>query len=195
MTVLSDADGAALVRAARDIVMGHLWGTDGAGRDIPEGSAGIFVTIKKERRLRGCIGHLNPDRPIRDNLRDAAISAATADPRFEGVDADELGKITFEVTVLGSPERISVADPEQYLSEIKVGRDGLIVSRRGASGLLLPQVPGEYGWDVREFLEHTCQKAGLPAGAWRDSDTIVERFAGTAWGEQTPGGSIVRIEL
>lgn len=129
---------------------------------------------------------------LSEGLVDAAISAATQDPRFPPVNIDELDQIIFEVTVLTPPIEIKVDDPMEYLSIIKVGRDGLIVENAYTSGLLLPQVPTEYDWNVEEFLCHTCEKAGLDRDAWKDKTTKMSRFEGVIFKEESPNGIIVR---
>ena len=128
-------------------------------------------------------------------LQEAAISAATEDPRFTSVAFEELDKITFEVTVLTPPIEIKVEDPRDYPSKIKVGRDGLIVKTSFNSGVLLPQVPQEYGWNEEEFLGHTCEKAGLSKEQWKKKETKILKFEGIVFKEQTPGGSVVREKL
>jgi hypothetical protein len=128
-------------------------------------------------------------------LEDAAISAAIEDPRFPPVKYTELDSITFEVTVLTPPKKIVVSKPEEYLSKIKVGRDGLIVKYGFYSGLLLPQVPVEYGWNVEEFLEHTCEKAGLLENYWRNSETEIQKFEGIIFKEENPNGIVIREVL
>ena len=107
----------------------------------------------------------------------------------------ELEKITFEVTVLSPPKEIKVEDPLDYISRIKVGKDGLIVKNRLVTGLLLPQVPIEYGWDEKEFLEYTCQKAGLDKNAWKDKKTKISNFQGIVFAEKSPKGDIERKRI
>ena len=126
---------------------------------------------------------------------DASIAAATEDPRFPPVGPEELDKITFEVTLLTPPAEIITSEPQKLPSMIKVGRDGLIVKRGLHSGLLLPQVPVEFGWDEKEFLGHTCQKAGLPVDCWLDEKTRVFSFEGIIFKETSPGGEVIRKEL
>lgn len=196
---LSDEDGTALVGAARAAVEGLLSGR----RKAPDGGlesrfsfeAGVFVTISAEGSLRGCIGFPMPTMKLYRALSEAAEAAATRDPRFPAVRWDQLDGVTFEVTVLSKPRKVEVSDPEQYPSKIKVGRNGLIVRRGSNSGLLLPQVPVEYGWSEREFLGHTCEKAGLPRDCWTRKNTEVLTFEGTVFGESEPGGSVARREL
>src|SRR5208283_2302593 len=111
---------------------------------------GVFVTISTpshgEKELRGCIGYPYPTSPLVEAVIDSAINAATQDPRFEPMSLEELSKVVFEVSVLTPPERVEVKNPKEYLSKIKVGEDGLIMERGGYRGLLLPQVPIEWGW-------------------------------------------------
>lgn len=193
---LSDSDGIELVTMARRVVTEFLKNNskinDIAFDSKFNFSSGVFVTLNKKDSLRGCIGFPLPVKKLSKGLVDAAISAATQDTRFSPVTVDELDEIVFEVTVLTPPVEIKVSRPSEYLTEIRVGRDGLIVENSYTSGLLLPQVPTEYGWDVEEFLEYTCQKAGLRKDAWKDKTIKISRFQGVIFKEDTPNGNIVR---
>ena len=133
-----------------------------------------------------------PVKKLSRAIVDGAIAAATEDPRFPPVTTKELDDIMFEVTVLTPPMEIDVSDPIEYLSKIKVGRDGLIIRHSFSSGLLLPQVPVEYGWNVEEFLQHTCEKAGLARDTWKNESVKIEKFEGIIFKEETPNGAIVR---
>ena len=155
-------------------------------------NSGVFVTLNNPMGLRGCVGFALPDKKLYNALVDAAISAATEDPRFPPVTAKELEEITFEVTVLTPPEVIHVLDTVEYPSRIKVGKDGLMVKHGSNSGLLLPQVPVEYSWTEEEFLSYTCEKAGLPRDCWKDKETEVQKFEGIVFKEVTPNGRVVR---
>jgi len=197
---LSDSDGEKLVKTARAVVTEFLKTKTKMrlDKDFEESfstNAGVFVTLNHKSNLRGCIGYPLPDKKLYNALLEAAISAATEDPRFPSVAFEELDKITFEVSVLTPPQEIEVLDPQEYPSKIKVGRDGLIVKSRFNSGLLLPQVPKEYGWNEEEFLGHTCEKAGLPKEQWKKKDTKILKFEGIVFKEQSPGGSVVREKL
>jgi AmmeMemoRadiSam system protein B/AmmeMemoRadiSam system protein A len=127
-------------------------------------NCGAFVTLKKGETLRGCIGHIIGDKPLFLIVRDMAIAAATQDYRFPPVTPSEVDNLEIEISVLTPMQKVNNTD------EIKVGRDGLMIKRGYMSGLLLPQVPVEQGWDKATFLEHLCYKAGLPAGAWKSSE-------------------------
>ena len=197
---LSDSDGEKLVKTARTVVKEFLKTKNKMklDKDFEESfssNAGVFVTLNHQSNLRGCIGYPLPDKKLYNALFEAAISAATEDPRFPSVAFEELDKITFEVSVLTPPQEIEVLDPQEYPSKIKVGRDGLIVKSGFNSGLLLPQVPKEYGWNEEEFLSHTCEKAGLPKEQWKKKDTKILKFEGIVFKEQSPGGSVVRVKL
>jgi uncharacterized protein (TIGR00296 family) len=197
---LSDSDGEKLVKTARVVVTEYLktknkMKLDQDFEEVFSANAGVFVTINHQSNLRGCIGYPLPDKKLYNALQDAAISAATEDPRFPSVTFEELDQITFEVTVLTPPQEIKVSDPQEYPSKIKVGRDGLIVKSGFNSGLLLPQVPIEYGWNEESFLEHTCEKAGIAKDQWKQKDTKILKFEGIVFKEQSPGGSIVRVKL
>ena len=194
---LSDSDGAVLVNTARKAVTEFL----SNGNKIklePEFekkfsfNSGVFVTLNKTGGLRGCIGFPMPVKKLSRAIVDMAIAAATEDPRFSPVITKELGDIVFEVTVLTQPIEIDVSDPTEYLSKIKVGRDGLIISHSFKSGLLLPQVPGEYGWNEEKFLQHTCLMADLAKDFWKSGEAKIEKFEGIVFKEETPNGKVVR---
>ena len=197
---LSDSDGEMLVKTARAVVTEFLKNKnkmklDSEFEESFSSNAGVFVTLNHQSNLRGCIGYPLPDKKLYNALEEAAISAATEDPRFPSVTFEELDQITFEVSILTPPQEIEVSNPQEYPSKIKVGRDGLIVKSGFNSGLLLPQVPKEYGWNEEEFLGHTCEKAGLSKEQWKEKDTKILKFEGIVFKEQDPGGSVVREKL
>ncbi len=197
----SDEDGKLLVGLARktvDTIVTQRVKIEPPS-DAPEHlreKSGVFVTLNRivneHVQLRGCIGRPYPTQPLIEATRDSAIDAALHDPRFRPVTADELDSIVVELSVLTPPKKIEYERPEELLDLVKIGRDGLIVSRGMWRGLLLPQVPVEWGWNIQEFLEHTCNKAGLPADAWRDPETEFMSFQAEIFGETCPHGEIVR---
>jgi len=191
-TQLSDSDGVILVKTARKAVTEFL--SNGNRMKLESDlekkfsfNSGVFVTLNNADGLRGCIGFPMPDKKLSNGIIDAAIAAATEDPRFPSVKTNELNDIVFEVTVLTPPVEITVTDPMEYLEKIKVGRDGLIIRNSFSSGLLLPQVPVEYGWNVEEFLQHTCEKAGLEKDTWKNEKVKIEKFQGIVYKEETNG--------
>ncbi len=191
-TQLSDSDGVFLIKIARMAVTEFL--SNGKRMKLESEdekkfsfNSGVFVTLNNADGLRGCIGFPMPDKKLSHGIIDAAIAAATEDPRFSPVKLNELNDIVFEVTVLTPPVEITVNDPMEYLEKIKVGRDGLIISNSFSSGLLLPQVPVEYGWNVEEFLQHTCEKAGLEKDVWKNEKVKIEKFEGIVYKEETNG--------
>jgi uncharacterized protein (TIGR00296 family) len=197
---LSEKDGQILVKTARKVVNDYLKNGSRTelGKKFQEEfsfKSGVFVTLNNPLGLRGCIGYPLPNKKLFNALEDAAISAATEDPRFPPVKFEELESITFEVTVLTPPTKIEVKEPQEYLSKIKVGQDGLIVKYGYNSGLLLPQVPVEYGWNEREFLEHTCEKAGLPKEYWQKEEIEILKFEGIVFKEKDPNGDIIQEKL
>jgi len=150
---------------------------------------GVFVTLTKKGQLRGCIGLPYPVMPLEDAIEHAATAAATEDPRFPPVDKSELPEITVEVTILTVPVPLS-GDPETRPDTIVVGKHGLIIRGMGTSGLLLPQVATEYGWDATTFLEHTCMKAGLPNRCWTYPSVEVLTFEGQIFSEKDLRGTV-----
>ena len=194
---LSDSDGVFLVKTARQAVTEFLSNGNRIKLEAEyekkfSFDSGVFVTLNKPDGLRGCIGFPMPEKKLSHAIIEGSIAAATEDPRFPSVTTKELNDITFEVTVLTPPVEIDVSDPMEYLTKIKVGRDGLIIRHSFYSGLLLPQVPGEYGWSVEEFLQHTCHKAGLEKDFWKSGKAKIEKFEGIIFKEETPNGEVVR---
>ncbi|HEV7240952.1 MAG TPA: AmmeMemoRadiSam system protein A [Thermoanaerobaculia bacterium] len=141
--------------------------------------SGAFVSLHtKDGDLRGCIGSIHPVAPLCHAVSSSAVNAAFRDPRFFPVSREELADLHIEVSVM-SPIEVVVE-----VETIEVGRDGLIISRGGRAGLLLPQVATEYGWDLEKFLAQTCVKAGLPQDSWRHPDCRIERFSAEVFSEQ-----------
>ena len=201
---LTDKEGKFLIQLARKTVTQYL--ENGKIQKPPKETpqklfeqCGVFVTISSiqngEKALRGCIGYPYPTSPLVEAVIDSAINAATQDPRFEPITSDELGGVVFEVSVLTPPEPVQVDNPKDYISKIKVGEDGLIIERGYRKGLLLPQVPIEWGWCEEEFLCQCCVKAGLPPDSWLTKDAKISKFKAIIFEEQTPNGEIVRLKL
>jgi len=126
---------------------------------------GAFTTLYAQGNLRGCVGYILPTASLYRTVANTARGAAFEDTRFWPVVAEELPDLEVSLSVLSLPQPIQ---PEQ----IEIGRHGLLVSQAGHRGLLLPQVPGEHGWDRLAFLEQTCKKAGLPLNAWEHGARI-----------------------
>jgi AmmeMemoRadiSam system protein A len=148
------------------------------GKLTDDGAA--FVTITIGGRLRGCIGYTDAIMPLYQCVSECAVSAAMRDPRFSPLTASEYRNIDIEISVL--TPLVEVND----ISQIKVGRDGLMISKTGRRGLLLPQVATDYGWDTEEFLENTCRKAGLPNNAWKEGAKI-QKFTAFVFDEKEAG--------
>lgn len=144
---------------------------------------GVFVTLTKAKELRGCIGFPYPVMPLGEAIGHAAVAAAVEDPRFPPVGKDELASIRLEVTILTAPLPLE-GTPDTRPDKIKVGRHGLIVRSGTKSGLLLPQVATEYGWNSMTFLDHTCMKAGLPARCWTSETVDLFTFEGQIFCEK-----------
>lgn len=132
---------------------------------------GAFVTIHKKNQLRGCIGYIVGYKPLHLTVKEMAQAAALRDPRFPPVRPSELNDLHLEISVLTPIHTIKNID------EIQVGKHGIIIERGYNSGLLLPQVATENNWDRTTFLEHTCQKAGLPNNSWQEPGTVIKIFS------------------
>lgn len=193
-------DGILAIEIARTVIQNHVNKKEIPEFEVPEhfkNDSGIFVTINKypNKSLRGCIGYPEPQFPLIDALIDASKSASTRDPRFPPVNKKELDKIVIEVSILTPPKLIKAKKPSDYVKQIKIGRDGLIIERGLYRGLLLPQVPVEWQWDVREFLSQTCVKAGLLADCWFDEDTKIYKFSAEIFTEIKPNGKVKRKKI
>ncbi|MFW6293400.1 MAG: AmmeMemoRadiSam system protein A, partial [Spirochaetota bacterium] len=179
-------DEARLLTVARERIGSELTGTEPdypprrAELEIP---GGAFVTLhlvtQAGRRLRGCIGLIESTRPLYDTVRDTAYSAAFRDPRFPPLSAEELGSVELEISVLSRLEAIT----DTRL--IVPGTHGIMLEQGRRSGLLLPQVAAERGWDRATFLEQTSLKAGLPPGAWSNPDTLIRIFTAEVFDESS----------
>jgi len=132
---------------------------------------GVFVTLKKRGQLRGCIGYIQAFMPLEQAVKEMALAAAFDDPRFPPLSRSEWKEISVEISVLSPLKRINKPD------EIEIGKHGLYIMSGCSSGLLLPQVATEYGWDCLTFLEQTCYKAGLSCDAWKEENSAVFIFS------------------
>ncbi len=134
---------------------------------------GVFVTLKKNGQLRGCIGDFSADEPLWEKVKKMALAAAFDDPRFLPLSPEELDKIKIEISVLSPMRKVNTAE------EIEMGKHGVYLKYGQRSATFLPQVAEETGWEREEFLANLCaEKAGLPADCWRDPE--VELFTYTA---------------
>ncbi len=181
-TGLSDREKESLLALARRSIEAALSGGRPPAVELStealDTECGAFVTLKKGGRLRGCIGYIQAVKPLWQTVSEMAVQAAMHDPRFPPVVAEELPDIDIEISVLSPLEEVS------DVSTIEVGRDGLVIRDGAHSGLLLPQVATEYGWDRETFLEHTCVKAGLPPAAWTKPGVTILRFTAEVFGEE-----------
>jgi hypothetical protein len=180
---ISEDDKKFLLKLARDNLTSLLNNKGNIaidGKNVPENCryrTGVFVTLKENGELRGCIGYIIGMKPLYEEVIENSYNAAFKDPRFPPVEKPELKNIKIEISVLTVPE------PVKSVDEIAVGRDGLIIEKGFYRGLLLPQVPVELGWDRDTFLIHLCRKAGLPDDAWKQGAKI-SKFEAIVFGEQ-----------
>lgn len=195
----ADAEGELAVKIARQAIDSYVRRRPLPTIAVPERfneRAGAFVTLNThpEGHLRGCIGYPSPFFPLIKALVKAA-EGACVDPRFPPLPEDEVGRVVVEVSLLTRPELVEVKKPKEYAKVISVGRDGLIVAQGPARGLLLPQVPTEFGWGPEEFLSEACMKAGLLPDAWLDDATRIYTFQAEIFSEVEPRGVVARRDL
>ena len=178
--MLSEGQRRELLRVARDAIVRHVTGGTPLtyALDTLDGS-GVFVTIKRNGELRGCLGVLQLQNPLVAEVARCARDSATQDPRFTPMTPGELQNMSVEISVLGPLEEIDPLDEQA----IEIGRHGLVVEEGWRRGLLLPQVPLEWGWSREQFLGQTCRKANLPEDAWR-TGARVYRFAAQVFGDK-----------
>ena len=169
---LTDADKQQLLTIAEKAVEAKLKGKDYTPPMIEHLNVnrGLFVTLKINNELRGCIGYIKAKQALFDAVAEMAVAAAFDDPRFPELTQEEFEQLEFEVSVLSSLKRV------HDIEDIRIGRDGLLIKFDMHSGLLLPQVATEYGWSVREFVEQTCLKAGLPKNSYKQREAELYRF-------------------
>jgi len=194
---ISIQEGTELVRLARTSVEAYIKNKKISSIEKNSNKkAGVFVTLyyinktNNEKNLRGCIGYVFPRQNIYHSVFDAAINAATEDPRFIAINEKELDDVIFEVSVLTKPSLIQLDNTDVSLSKVVIGRDGLMLESRNGSGLLLPQVPVEQKWNVRDYLSNLCYKAGAPSDAWLLPDSKLYTFCSLIFREKLPNREI-----
>ncbi|MFW6172399.1 MAG: AmmeMemoRadiSam system protein B [Elusimicrobiota bacterium] len=139
---------------------------------------GVFVTLHKNGELRGCIGHIMPEKQLYLAVREMAVQSSTKDPRFPPVTEDEIDELEIEISVLTVPKQVKSAD------EIELKRDGVIVKKGFKQGVYLPQVAEETGWSKEKFLSSLCySKAGLQPDAWKNGSTQLLTFQADVFSE------------
>ena len=179
---LSHSEKVALVDIARAAILNRLTHSSAPAAD--EGSltdslkqlSGAFVSLHIGDELRGCIGSIYAEERLADIVAHMAVQAATQDPRFSPMITSDLNKVDIEISVLSE---LSFIDP----SDVQVGRHGLLLSKGSRRGLLLPQVPEQYGWSREQYLEQLCLTAGLPDKAWKEEDCSLQMFTADVFSE------------
>lgn len=179
---MTQEEGVLLLKIARSTIESHLRHKVPRIPEVKSGGLlerkGAFVTLyQREGELRGCIGRLEPAEPLLQTVSEMALEAAFHDPRFLPLREEELAEISLEVSVLSPMKKI------KDIREVVVGRDGLLIQRGPASGLLLPQVATENRWTKEQFLAYTCRKAGLFDDAWKREGTEIHAFTAEIFSE------------
>jgi len=182
MSPLAKQEKVALLKLAREAIvrkikhgLDDIQAVDDPNLQVP---AGAFVTLHRGGELRGCIGRIGAEAPLFAVIQEMAVAAATHDPRFPHVQAEEIDGLSLEISVLSGMQTCS------DISQIEVGKHGLMITSEWNSGLLLPQVATEWGMDRETFLSHTCMKAGLPADFWKYGSPKIEMFSAEVFSEE-----------
>ena len=172
LEILTDDDRLLLKKIARDAIAAKLDGKEYTppSSERLDQKRGLFVTLTLDGDLRGCIGTIRARTPISEATAEMARAAAFDDPRFPELTREEFERIEYELSVLSSLERV------RDFSDIVVGRDGLMIKLNMHTGLLLPQVAAEHGWNAIQFLEQTCLKAGISRNSYKDKHAEIYRF-------------------
>ena len=179
---MTQAERYLLLRTARESIQARLENRSPRYEEPPPELLepyGAFVTLHLNRRLRGCIGTLEAADPLFEAVKELSVASAFRDPRFSPLKVDELDDLDIEISVLTPLEKVSLFE------EIEIGTHGLYAKKGSRSGVLLPQVPVEQGWDRDEFFGHTCRKAGLSPGEWRSGDVDFYSFSAEVFGEES----------
>jgi AmmeMemoRadiSam system protein B/AmmeMemoRadiSam system protein A len=178
---LSEEEHKILLNIARQSIEAYVNGKSLPSFDVPNGKltddGAAFVTINKHHQLRGCIGYTEAIMPLYQTISTCAVKAASEDPRFPKLTKSEYPDIELEISVLTPLEKIT------DVNKIEVGKHGLMLQKGYYRGLLLPQVATSYGWDRDTFLDHTCRKAGMSPGCWKD-DCDIYIFSAEVFGEE-----------
>jgi uncharacterized protein len=192
MIVITPEQGIELVKAARAAVLNHFFGKDIKLNGL-EQKTGLFVTINNYPKLslRGCMGLIEPTKPLKDAVILISKSAAFADDRFKPLQHNEMDKVVFEVAVIGQPELIRGKMPEDYIRSIQPGKDGIIIDADGHRGLLLPEASSGRNITPEMALNMTCRRAGLLDDTWKQEKCNIYRFKAQIFSEKEPGGEIL----
>jgi len=179
--IINDEEKQILLTTARESIAGRLKKRGGvfpAPTKNLKTRCGAFVTLHKQGNLRGCIGQMTGRMPLIDTIKEMAVSSAFNDPRFPSLGEEEFEQIDIEISVLTPLQKI------KDISLIQVGKHGIFIQKGGSSGVLLPQVATEQGWDRDTFLTHTCYKAGLTGSCWKDASAEISIFSAIIFGEK-----------
>lgn len=176
---LTNEQGRILLRLARRTIAEKLgYGVDDIeipDEEIFRSARGTFVTLKIDRQLRGCIGNLESDRSVVEGIADNAVNAAFRDHRFQPLSSEEFDKIDVEVSILTTPVPLEYQSPEDLISRLRPGIDGVIIRKGNAGATFLPQV-WEQLPDPAEFLGHLCRKAGLSEKIWQSMELEISLY-------------------
>ena len=186
-----------LIKVARDSISAFF---DGKEYVVPNDvkkefkeERGVFISLYVQEALIGCIGFPEPIMGLAEGIAIAAKNAAFEDPRFPPLRKEQMKDLRIEISVLTKPKEIEVKEPSEYPKKVKIGLDGLMIRDEFGTGLLLPQVAVEWGWNSKEFLDNACKKAGLEPDCWNNMKRNVYKFQAQVFTEEK--GKVVEKKL
>ena len=187
MSDLTDDDKQVLLTLARSAIASALVKDENVQKPEEFSPAlkqkrGCFVTLHKKGALRGCIGTIEPSKPLFDGVEDNALNSAFRDPRFPALKKEELADIDVEVSVLTVPRVLEYRSVEDLLAQLKPGIHGVILSSGWRSATFLPQVWDQLP-DKKDFLEQLCMKGGMQRDCWQDDDTVIKVYEAVYFSE------------
>jgi AmmeMemoRadiSam system protein A len=188
--IISKKEGLALLKFARASIAGKFEKKSSDTKDISQEVSqevlkqkqGVFVTLHKKGKLRGCIGNIEPVKTLVDGIQENAIYAAFKDSRFAPLTRDELALVDIEISILTPPEKITYKNSHDLISKLVPKVDGVIIEKDYHRATFLPQV-WEQLPDARTFLSHLCTKAGLSANAWEKGELTLHTYQVLCFGQ------------
>ena len=185
--MLNSEQGGRLLQLARQVLEEQFGGPppQEKGLDALElrQHRGVFVTLRKQKMLRGCIGSLLGVEPLVDGVRRHTVNAAFHDCRFPLLTAEELPQVRIEISVLTPPQLLEYFDSDELIRKLRPKIDGVIIRQGNNGATFLPHVWHELP-EPQLFLDQLCRKAGLPSADWRSGGLTVQTYQALRFTEE-----------